>query len=145
MLITIGNCHRSPVTSLSITDIHIPLITSLPSLSAYPAAVTYDQGRCPVPLLLSYKAMKRARLFCKTKLVTNSEKVSKTIYNGRQRSSCTVTLDGHLELILAFPGQLFGCELPHRPCLHATWQETNQLSLPRCASVGAARKSIRQS
>lgn len=49
MLITIGNCHRSPVTSLSVTDIYILLITSLASPSAYPAAITYDQGTVLYP------------------------------------------------------------------------------------------------
>lgn len=44
MLITVGNCHRSPVTCPTVTGIYILLIPSLGSLSAYPAAITYDQG-----------------------------------------------------------------------------------------------------
>lgn len=76
MLITIGNCHRSPVTSLSLTDIYMLLITSLASPSAYPTAVTYDRGIVlyPFTFTLSYKAMTRAKLFCKTKFVTSCEK-----------------------------------------------------------------------
>lgn len=57
MLITIGNCHRSPVISLSITGIYILLITRLASRSTYSAAITYDEGRHPAPILLSYKVM----------------------------------------------------------------------------------------
>lgn len=118
MLITIGNCHRSPVTSLSVTDIYILLITSPASPSTYPAAITYDQGHhCPVPVLVSYKAMTRARLFCKTKFVTNCKKILEIIYDGRQRSSRTVMSDGHPDLIPAFPGLTdFGCELSQWPC-----------------------------
>lgn len=113
MLITIGNCHRSPVTSLSVTDIYILLITSLASPSTYPAAITYDQGHhCPVPVLVSYKAMTRARLFCKTKFVTNCKKKI-----GNNWWWQTVMPDGHPDLIPAFPGLTdFGCELSQWPC-----------------------------
>lgn len=148
MLITIGNCHRSPVTSLSMTDIYILLITSLASLSTYPAAITYDQGHCPVPAWLSYKAMTRARLFCKTKSVTNWKNIKNNLWwqttiqlyhNVRWASGADPCLPW------AKRWSSLAVSYPNDPASHVTWQETSRVSLPRCATVGTAIKDIRQS